>query len=482
VSTPRVHPIRVPALLAALFLASCEAIIKEESREERAREEDAYSIGVQAYIYGLAPVEAYRTRHEWTQDPSSPLHAPVNRFRHERDLPAPGTAANADDGVLRSHAWLDLAREPIVLHVPPAKGRWYVFQLMDFWTNVFGYAGPGFTRSQTVDCALVAPGWQGELPAGLVKVQCPSPAVWISALTAVAGPADLAAARGLQDRYALTPLGLWRQAGQGRAKLDPSSQPSSPAYPPVPFAEKPPAAVKNDLRFFEVLNSFLRETPVPKRDAVLMKLFARIGLGPDGGFDAASLDPKTAEGLRRAMTAGELIVEQRSRSLSVPSSNGWVMTAPGVGAYGDDFLLRAACARVALGAPDDRLYMAASLSVDADGEPLHGRNRYELRFEKDGLPPVVFFWTIAIDSVPESRFVENAIGRYSIGSRTRGLRRGEDGSLTIRIQHERPGRGEESNWLPAPPGPFRLAPRFYGPKAALRDRTYAMPAVHRLDA
>ena len=480
-SPPRTHGLHRPALAAALFLASCRTLILEESLEERAREEDAYSLGVSAYIYGYAPVEAYRTRHEWTQEPGSPLHSPVNTFRHERDLPAPGTAAGADDGVLRSHAWLDLSREPMVLRLPKAKGRWYVFQLMDFWTNVFAYAGPGFVRSGTGDRALVAPGWQGELPGGLVKVQCPSPVVWISALTAVDGPADLEAARRLQDEYSLTPLGSWREGGSPAGD---SETPAAPeyAYAPVPFGVKPPAPVGSDLRFFEVLNQFLRETPVPTRDAALVSAFSRIGVGPEGSFDAAALDKRTAAGLRRAMVEGEHIVEQRARRLIVPASNGWLMTATGIGAYGVDHLLRAACARVALGAPDDRLYMAAWASVDSEGKPLDGATRHELRFEKDALPPVVFFWTLSIHSTPDGRLVENPIGRHSIGSRTRGLRSGADGSVTILIQPESPGDDGESNWLPAPSGRFRLTLRFYGPKAALRDRTYEIPAIRRLDA
>jgi hypothetical protein len=77
--------------------------------------------------------------------------------------------------------------------------------------------------------------------------------------------------------------------------------------------------------------------------------------------------------------------------------------------------------------------------------------------------------------------VENPLARYSIGSRTRGVRRDPDGSLTIRIQHESPGGEEESNWLPAPSGRFRLTMRFYGPKEALRDRTYEVPGIRRVD-
>ena len=69
--------------------------------------------------------------------------------------------------------------------------------------------------------------------------------------------------------------------------------------------------------------------------------------------------------------------------------------------------------------------------------------------------------------------VHNPIDRFSIGDRTPGLRYGDDGSLTILIQHRSPGPAEEANWLPAPPG------RFYLPRESMLDGSYRLPAVQR---
>ena len=38
----------------------------------------------------------------------------------------------------------------------------------------------------------------------------------------------------------------------------------------------------------------------------------------------------------------------------------------------------------------------------------------------------------------------------------------KDGSLTFYVQKESPGKDLESNWLPAPDGPF-MPSRLYGP-------------------
>jgi len=65
--------------------------------------------------------------------------------------------------------------------------------------------------------------------------------------------------------------------------------------------------------------------------------------------------------------------------------------------------------------------------------------------------------------------VANSIKRYSIGDRTPGFTPNEDDSVTIYLQHESPGPNKESNWLPAPDGPFLLALRIYWPEQDILD-------------
>ena len=111
--------------------------------------------------------------------------------------------------------------------------------------------------------------------------------------------------------------------------------------------------------------------------------------------------------------------------------------------------------------------------TDADGDQLDGRNRYTLTFDHD--PPVDAFWSITMYDLPDFYLVTNPIGRYSIGDRTPGLRRGSDGSLTIVMQHEQPA--ETSNWLPAPAAPFRPLMRLYQPQPAILDGSYKIPPI-----
>ena len=74
--------------------------------------------------------------------------------------------------------------------------------------------------------------------------------------------------------------------------------------------------------------------------------------------------------------------------------------------------------------------------------------------------------------------VENSIDRYKIGSAD-GLAVGEDGSTTLYIQAESPGKDKESNWLPAPKEPFYMLFRMYLPDIEVLNGQYDLPGVER---
>ena len=61
------------------------------------------------------------------------------------------------------------------------------------------------------------------------------------------------------------------------------------------------------------------------------------------------------------------------------------------------------------------------------------------------------FWSITMYDGRTQLLVENPIHRYLINSPMRPeLKKNADGSLTVYIQKDSPGKDKESNWLPAP--------------------------------
>jgi hypothetical protein len=118
-----------------------------------------------------------------------------------------------------------------------------------------------------------------------------------------------------------------------------------------------------------------------------------------------------------------------------------------------------------------------SQQTDSDGKVLDGSRHWVLRFEPGQLPPVTEFWSITMYNLPQRLLVENPLNRYSIGSRTAGLKLGADGSLEIYMQADNPGPEKESNWLPAPKGPFFFVGRFYGPKQEALDGRWSLPPL-----
>jgi hypothetical protein len=99
----------------------------------------------------------------------------------------------------------------------------------------------------------------------------------------------------------------------------------------------------------------------------------------------------------------------------------------------------------------------------------------------NAMAPVKNFWSFTMYKLPQRWLVDNPIGRYSIGSATPGLKTAADGSITIYMQAKSPGKDKESNWLPAPAGPFWPPLRTYGPGKTLLDGTWKIPPYKRTD-
>jgi len=173
-----------------------------------------------------------------------------------------------------------------------------------------------------------------------------------------------------------------------------------------------------------------------------------------------------------AVITGFLLIEYEEYTMDT-TVNGWSYTLK-YGEWGDNILLRAAFAQVlpAANVPAEAVYWTTT--VDSTGSQLNGTHDYIMHFPAGGLPPNNAFWSITMTDL-NSFMVNNSINRYNIGSLS-NLTPNADGSVDIYIQNVPPS-GNESNWLPAPSGDFKLYLRAYLPGQAILNGSYRVPPV-----
>jgi hypothetical protein len=439
------------------------------------REQYAYTIGMQAYIYGFPYV--YMSEVRWGQvaqkvDPNSNLpHAAVNHFWHSHAMAGPESLAGGspNNDTLYSIAWLDLSKDPVILSVPDLGDRYYTMEIASFDSDNFAYVGMRTTGTKAGNYAIVGPSWKGELPAGVQQLT-PSrtPSAFILARTLLRGPDDLPAIRAVMAQYKLTPLSLW---GKPAAQVPES-------YDVLrPFDRK-----TDPLADWKTMNKTMAENPPPSRHELLLKQFAEIGIG--SGLDVDKLDEATKRGLARAAIDGlnllDTALRQGARQKNV---NGWNYPPPDMGRAGDkdDFLLRAALQSkwgIVANDPAEAIYL--NTSTDPNGQQLTGVNRYVMHFPSGGLPEVKAFWSITLYDARHN-LVANPLKRYAIGDRDK-LKFNPDSSLDIYIQNQSPGKDKEANWLPAPTGEFNLVLRTYLPSANIQEQRWTPPPLMKVKA
>ena len=416
------------------------------------------------YIYGYAPVAMEATRSLLTAVPNAstvPGLAPINQFSYGNILATPDERIiirpNAD--TLYTTAWLDLAQEPMILHVPDTGGRYYLMPMLDAYSNDFASIGSRTTGTGEGNYAIVGPFWRGTLPQGLSGVvDAPTNTVWLIGRTLVHGEADLASAAELTKQYKLVPLSAYPDFAATGVYTPPGNVPVTPPNPDFTGAPITNSPVFSKPQFFDVLSKIaLRNPPPPPQ------LLQASRLVLDGFIHQNQLTPDTVTQADNAFAA--------KLRATVTQQNGWSING---GSYGTDYLERAAITRIGFGTniPADAVY--PSTTMDASGNPLVGTNSYVIHFVPGQTPPVRGFWSLTV--YDENGFlVANSINRYAAGSET-GLVPNADGSIDILLQNTAPAT-MQSNWLPTPTTAFSLTLRLYWPDEPVLNGTWTIPAV-----
>lgn len=432
--------------------------------------QEAEAIAREAMVFGYAPLLNYKTLHEQTQDPASPSYiGGFNRYRHyTRSYTADDTTiVTPNNDTPYSWAWFDLRREPVVLSVPAvSEDRYYVVQLIDLFTFIYAYVGLRTTGPGAGDYLLAGPDWDGEVPDGVADV-IRSETEFTATLTRTAlyAPDDMPAVRAVQHGYRITPLSEY-------AGLIPP-----PPAPEVDFPVWDEEKALSGTGMVEYLDFILRfVSPVPAERDLYGRL-ARIGIGPDATSGQRSPGAEVVAAIDAGARQGVADIEEALANQH--SSHGIFGSREQLGT---DYLHRSMGAMGGIYGmtPEESVYTGAH--QDADGALLDGsKGDYVWRFTGEEMPDARFFWSVTLYRLPGRLLAANPIDRYSIGDRTPGVVRGEDGGFEIWLSHDEPDDPvRRANWLPTPSGPFDVIMRIYGPDEDVASGRWEPPPVEKV--
>ncbi|HZD35843.1 MAG TPA: DUF1254 domain-containing protein [Nitrososphaeraceae archaeon] len=438
-----------------------------------------------AYIWGFSLVTMQR-QFNFVTSPNVPPggigRGPANKISCSRnlidasftDVPSP----NVD--TLYCQTQFDLTEGPVVLVVPPIIGRYYTFQFIDAYTNVFAYIGTRATGSSGGTFLIAGPDWDGPIQEGMMKIWSPTNLAWLVNRILVKGLSDVANVNAIQDKIIVKPLSAFHE---NDVQKHPTSEApanaanvTSSSSAQLPVGPQPALIPATGIKIYDEICQAMIGNPLNPPDPVLVTKLASIGIGP-GKTPSTQANDSTKKALHAGITEAQKMIDTKVANIGTVV-NGWLY-APQAGVYGTDYLFRAAATQLGLGANVAQEALYPVTFTDNEGKPLTGANSYTIHFDPGQIPPVKAFWSITMYN-RQYLLVDNPINRYAINSYTDGLKYKGDDSLDIYIQHTAPGKDKESNWLPADRSSFSLVLRMYLPREEVLNGTWMPPLVQRI--
>lgn len=436
-----------------------------KARDDQSKENWAYSLGVQAYVYGL-PLKIFERERrlrlnerklDFVMSRKICPCAPINEFGHMTKL------ATADDTLpytpnndtIYSGVLLELKDEPVVVTIPDVLDRYWSAQIADAYLENLPYIGIRSTGGKGGNFLFVGPDWQGEVPEGLSLRRMPTNSAVIALRYGIAkdSPEEIAKVMEIQKQVFTTSLSNWgKEDGFGKVN-------------PVQMERK---KYDGDQALFEQMADLLNENPPREHQRDAVGMFQSIGIELGKPFAGNALDPAIQRGLKRALDDVDNIMVWKVKYRGTPYATRWNNLHEGE--YGYHFINRAEGALEGLLVHSREEGVYFSTYEDVEANLLDGSQKYVLHFEKDEIPQLQDkgFWSMTMYGT-NFQLIDNEIDRYSIGDRNTDLQYNDDGSLSIYIQHEKP-EGLVSNWLPSPDeGLFRINYRIYLPGEETRN-------------
>ena len=461
--TAKVDSVTSEDMLAARITDSIEKLPIDSIR----------AIAKEAYIYGYPMVDGYRIQYGYFVDKKDPEYKGAWNEIHSIPrvyTPEDKAIQTPNSDTPYSFVGADLRTEPLVLTVPEIpKDRYYSIQFIDAYTFNFAYAGSRTTGNDAGSIMLAGPNWKGEKPQGIKEViRSETELNTLIYRTQLFNPADLDNVKKIQSQYKVQPL------SQFLGQPAPNPAPAIDYIKPLSQEEQ-----KSSLEVFNILNFVLQFCPTVPSEKKLMERFAKIGIGAGKTFDTEKLSPEMKKAFEEGI--GDAWKEFEGGAKLLGESKITAGDVFGTREFMKNNYLYRWLATMGIWGNSKQEAMYPIYWTDASGQQLNGANRYTLHFPKGKLPPAHAFWSLTMYELPGSLLTENPIDRYLINSpMLPDMKMDADGSLTLYIQHESPGKDLESNWLPAPKGPFSSYLRIYWPKDEVLQGEWTAPQLNRM--
>jgi hypothetical protein len=429
------------------------------------------------YVWGWPIVNAFHRRASFATAPEPGLRggflpvAPTGYISMLTEYISPKErwVAHPNQDVVYGFGFGAVDKDPVVLQIPDFGDRFWVYAVYDARSDEFSKLGKQY-GTKPGDYLVVGPNWKGEVPKGIAGVlKSPTDLVAVAPRVFMNDtPADREAIQAVLKNVNAYPLSKYT----GKPTVTDWAK-----TPHFPAGESTKGEIKwvDPETFFDELPKILDEvSPLPGEESRYAMMRALLA--------GAARDPEVKAVLKQAaIDTDKKVVKSLFdfRTNGVKLSGGW-NSPPNVAAWGHDYLTRTATAKsnMYVNQPAETRYFF--VEVDADGERFDGKSkRYTLTFPKGQTPPVNGFWSLTMYD-PEHFFAPNDLNRYSLGTKNlNAMKTNDDGSLTVYVQHDSPGKDKEANWLPAPASEFEMTIRTYWPKPEVNEGKWTPPAVHR---
>ena len=448
----------------ALMLFTSVGCDSSGSTEGKLTPDEAREIAKEAYTFNYPLVMYYRTMYLQAIDQDSKSYSGgFGKWLHL------GTSSPKDTDIVTpnndspySYAWVDLRAEPWVMTLPKIEAkRFYTSQWDDLWGFVLDNAGSVGDGNDGISVLLASPTWKGDLPKGVKRViQGDTEFLGTLTRTQLFDPKDLPNVKKIQKEYELQPLSAYL----GKAAPEPA-----PEIKWMPWKD----GVETTDEYWSYVN-FLLSYAVPNaQDQSVQDRMAKIGLVAGKAWDSSVLGKDVQDAIAAGMKDAQAELKKGSTNITDPS-----LFFRSRKDLNKDYYNRALGVLVGIFGNVKEVSVYFAVPQDDKGVLFDGsQHSYSLTFTADQIPPAENFWSWTMYKLPQRWLVDKLMDRYSIGSATPGLKKNADGSITLYFQAKSPGKDKESNWLPAPEGPFWLVLRTYGPGEAILNKTWKVPLV-----